>query len=237
MVGKRVCTAALCAMLICTTLLAAGCSDKDEPTAKGTAQEWSQLVDEADDLAAMGEDLAESEELEYFVRQAVLLQQMKEFFDRNTPYPAVRIIAACKIAAGDTEEEAFEQAEDAAVREPAALWYAEKHGIEVSDDRLARWIEEYNAFKDQVLYESVCKEVGISAEVFNRYMQRQYRMLCIMDLANKTDEKVNEEAIVAEYKESSEYKTLKRLMESCEELYRSGGDSDLEKVLAADIWY
>lgn len=235
--GKRFLPLGLCAALVLTMVFASGCGEKAEPAAEGDAAEWKQLVSETDALAEMRKDLAETEKVEYFVKQTALIQEMETFFDQNTPYPVYRIIAACQKAAGAADKDALEWAESVGIREPAALWYAEEHDIEVSDDMLNKWMEEVSATDDQALYEDACKETGVSFEVFNRYMQRQYRMLCIMDMAHKADEKVNEEVITAEYKESDAYKTMERLLKNCEKLYSSGEDSDLEKVLAADIWY
>ena len=235
--GKRFFPLGLCAALVLTMVFASGCGEKAEPAAEGDAAEWKQLVSETDALAEMRKDLAETEKVEYFVKQTALIQEMETFFDQNTPYPVYRIIAACQKAAGAAEKDALAWAESIGIREPAALWYAEEHDIEVSDDMLNKWMEEFGASDDQALYEDACKEAGVSFEVFNRYMQRQYRMLCIMDMAHKADEKVNEEVITAEYKESDAYKTMDRLLKNCEKLYSSDEDSDLEKVLAADIWY
>ena len=162
---------------------------------------------------------------------------MEEFFDQKTPYPIFYINAVCMDAAGESKTEAFEHARYMVIREQAALWYAKEHDIEMTDEKLNRWIIKYNALSDHVLYQDACEEAGVSYEAFNRYMQRQYYFLCIIDLASRDDERINEDAIVAEYKESTDYKKLDKLLENCAELVRSGEGGDLEQILAADIWY
>jgi len=218
-------------------VIVSGCGDKGEPAATGDTAEWNQMVSEAETLADMRKNLKESEKAEYFVKNIVLLQEMDDFFEQKTPYPAFLINAANLEAAGETEKEALEYAEFSVIREQAALWYAKEKGIEISDERFNKWIIDYNVLEDQELYQSACKDAGVSFEVFNRYMQRQYYILCIIEIANKADEKINETAITEEYKKSDDYKKLDRLLKNCEDLVKSRERDDLDKILAADIWY
>lgn len=244
MTGKRVFTAALCAALVCTMLLAAGCSDKDEPTAKGTAQEWNQLIDELDALGKDGEAVDDEtqalpeDRVLALVRSTAQIAKMEDFFDQDTPYILFRVCVMGATAEGKSEEEAFEYAREMVNREQAALWYAEEHDIEVTDEGLRAWLESVDGpEREQAVFEKACQKAEVSFDFVNSYIQRQYRMLYILELAHQADEKVNEEAMTAEYKASDYYKNTEKIFENCEKIYKSGEDRDLEKVLAADIWY
>ena len=237
MKGRGFLSWGLCAVLVLTMVIVSGCGDKGEPAAAGDAAEWNQMVSTAEALADMRKNIEESEKAEYFVKKLVLLQEMEDFFDQKTPYPIFLINAACLEAAGETEKEALEYAEFSVIREQAVLWYAKENEVEISDERFNKWIIDYNALEDQELYQSACKDAGVSFEVFNRYIQRQYYILCIMDIANKADEKINETAITEEYKKSDDYKKLDKLLKNCEDLVKSRERDDLNKILTADIWY
>lgn len=134
-------------------------------------------------------------------------------------------------------EKAFSNAEFYVIREQAVSWYAKENRIEISDEMLNKWIIDNNVLDEQKLYQSTCEDAGVSFEKFNRYIMHQFYILYIIDSANKADEKINETAITEAYKKSDDYKMLDKLMKNCEDLVKSGEDDDLNKILAADIWY
>lgn len=77
--GKSFLLLGLCAALVLTTVFASGCGEKAEPAAEGDAAAWKKLVSETDALAETRKNLAETEKVEYFDRQAALIQEMEDF--------------------------------------------------------------------------------------------------------------------------------------------------------------
>lgn len=234
---KRFLLLGLCAVLVLTITFASSCGDKAEPRIKGGETQWKELVSRTESYAEVWKNRSETRKEEVFVRKVVLMQEMDEFFEMKTPYTVFYINAVCLDAVGRSPKESFAALSKMVIREQAALWYAKEHDIEITDEKLNQWIIKYNAVRDQVQYQDACKAAGVSYEVFYRYLKRQYRMLCILDMAHEADEKIDQEAMTAEYQESGDYKKLEKLMENCADLAGSGEGEDLNQILAADIWY